>query len=100
MFATLCEQASGGVLTGPSVAALISLDDDLAHTRTSLASGTQELADLSSQLYISWDKILTDLEISHFGHENVYRERINTVRTRLLDPAANRSEVAGVAHER
>src|SRR4051812_27282719 len=46
------EQASGGVLTGPSVAALISLDDDLAHTRTSLASGTQELADLSSQLYI------------------------------------------------
>ena len=51
------------------------------------------LADLSSQLYISWDKILADLEISHFGRENTYRERIKTVRTRLLDPAANRSEV-------
>jgi hypothetical protein len=86
-------QASGHVLAGPALATLISLDDELAHTRTSLVSGVQELTDLSSQLYISWDKILADLEISHFGRENTYRERIKTVRTRLLDPAANRSEV-------
>jgi hypothetical protein len=89
-------QASGQTLAGPSLASLISLDDQLTRDRSSLASGVQELTDLAGQLYVSWDKILTDLEISHFGRENVFRERIKTVRTRLLDPATNRSEATDV----
>lgn len=86
-------QVSGGKLAGPQLGALVSLDEDVARDRASLASGVQQLTDLSGQLYLSWDKILADLEISRFGRENVYRERVRTVRTRLLDPATNRSEV-------
>ncbi len=57
-----------------------------------------KLTDLSGQLYLSWDRILADLEISRFGRDNVYRERLRTIRTRLLDVAANRSEITDEEH--
>jgi len=87
-------QVSGQKLAGPELARLVSLDQDLTRDHASLTSGVQQLSDLSEQLYLSWDKILADLEISRFGRDNIYRERIRTVRTRVLDLATNRSETA------
>jgi hypothetical protein len=92
------EQIARGKLAGAEIATLISADENLAQDRALLTSGSRQLMELSGQLYDSWDKILADLEISQFGRDNVYRERIKTVRTHLIDVATNRSEVTDEEH--
>src|SRR4051812_45227263 len=96
--APLREQAAPGKLGGPQLATLVRADEALASERKQLNDGAAELTSLSGQLYDSWDKVLTDLEISHFGRDNVYRECIKTVRTHLEDVAANKSQISNDEH--
>ena len=51
-----------------------------------------ELQSMCGQLYDSWDKILTDLDDSRYGDDQVFRERIKTVRTHLVDVASKKRE--------
>ncbi len=95
---TAREQAANGALGGPQLATLIATDDALANDKDAVATGAKQLTDLSGQLYNSWDKILADLEISQFGRDHIYRERIKTVRNHLTDPAAKKGEVTNEDH--
>jgi hypothetical protein len=88
------KHAAGGSVTGADIAALIDVEDNLAKDEAQLASGADDLRSLSGQLYDSWDKILTDLDAPDSGGERLYRERIKTVRTHLVDPASKKSAVS------
>jgi hypothetical protein len=77
-----------------SIATLLHTDDLLSQQATSIGAKTNELRDLSGQLYYSWDKILTDLDAPRFGSDREYRERIKTVRTHILDVPAKKSETS------
>jgi hypothetical protein len=77
---------------GNQLATLIETDDDLARDATAMASKAGELQSLSVQLYYSWDKILTDLDDSRYGSDQVFRERIKTVRTQFIDVASKKIE--------
>lgn len=81
-------------ITGPEIAVLIQTDDDLARDVQRLQSGAGELTALSGQLYNSWDKILTDLDVAQQGPDRLYRERIKTVRTHWTDVAAHQTETS------
>ena len=77
-----------------NIATLLHTDDLLGQQDTSIGAKTNELRDLSGQLYYSWDKILTDLDAPHFGSDREYRERIKTVRTHIVDVPAKKSETS------
>ncbi len=93
------EAASSGKANGNQVATLIETDQDLARDGTAIASKAGELQSLSRQLYDAWDKILTDLDDSHYGSDDqVFRERINMVRTHFLDVASKKTETTSDEH--
>ena len=74
--------------TSAAPAALIAEEDMLSRQVNTLGTQVQELQNESGQLYDSWDKILTDLDRPQFGPETLYRERLKTVRTHLIDVPA------------
>lgn len=88
----LREAAASGKVSGTQLATLIQTDDDLASDGRTLKAKANELHSLCGQLYVSWDKILTDLDDSPDGRYQFYRERIKTVRTHILDVASKKSE--------
>jgi hypothetical protein len=53
---------------------------------------SSELESLSGQLYDSWDKVLTDLDVERRDPERIYRERIKTIRTHYTDVASKQSD--------
>lgn len=87
------KDASAGKATGAEVATLIQADDALSNDAKSLTAKSDELRGLCGQLYNSWDKILTDLDVSHFGNRE-YRERIKTVRTHFIDVPSHKTETS------
>ena len=88
------KDAIGGKATGTEIASLIEEDDFLSQEKTGLPQQAQELGGLCSQLYDSWDKILTDLDVSHYSDDTIYREKLRTVRTHFTDVPAKKSEVS------
>jgi hypothetical protein len=84
--------AAAGKARGAELATLIQTDDALSNDAANLTAKTEELRSLSGQLYDSWDKILTDLDVSRFEGEPIYRERIKTVRTHFTDVASHKTE--------
>jgi hypothetical protein len=92
------QDAAAGKASGKQVATLIETEDVLAQEAKTLAAAPAELSGLSGQLYDSWDKILTDLDESHYGEDSLYRERIKTVRTHFTDVAAKKSETHSEEH--
>ncbi len=88
----LREAASSSKLSGNQLATLIQTDDNLAGDASTLADKTAELHSLSGQLYDSWDKILTDLDDSRYGRDQIFRERIRTVRTHLIDVSSKKDQ--------
>jgi len=92
------EAASSGKADGSQIATLIETDEDLANDGTKMASQAGELQSLSGQLYYSWDKIVTDLDDSHYGRDQVFRERIKTVRTHFIDVASKQVETTTDEH--
>ncbi|MBV9268654.1 MAG: hypothetical protein JO061_20975, partial [Acidobacteriaceae bacterium] len=88
----LRDAAANTKVSGQQLATLIQTDDHLTSDASTLNVKTAELHSLSGQLYDSWDKILTDLDDSGSGETQVFRERIKTVRTHLLDVPSKKSE--------
>jgi hypothetical protein len=86
------QDAANGKATGPELATLIEADDKLSTDATALQHDSAELQSLSNQLYFSWDKILTDLDVERDGRGRLFRERIKTVRTHFIDVAAHKTE--------
>ncbi len=86
------QDASTGKVSGPEVATLIHADGALAHDAEGMRVQENELVSLCGQLYNSWDKVLTDLEVTRDGRETVYRERIKTVRTHISDVASHTTQ--------
>lgn len=62
-----------------NVDTLIQADDTLGRDETGLTTGADQLKAMSGQLYVSWDKILVDLE------KDPYREKVKTVTTKKTD---------------
>ncbi len=90
--ATARQDAAAGKATGKEVATLIETDAVLSQQAKTLAAAPAEMAGLCGQLYVTWDKILTDLDQSHYGVDSIYREKVKTVRTRYIDVAAKKTE--------
>ncbi|MGH9612783.1 MAG: hypothetical protein ACRD4P_06875, partial [Bryobacteraceae bacterium] len=88
------KDAIGGKATGTEIASLIEEDDFLSQEKTGLPQQASELSGLCGQLYDSWDKILTDLDVSHYADDTIYREKVRIVRTHFTDLAAKKSEVS------
>lgn len=96
--AAVREAASNAKPNGSQLATLLQADEDLAHDESALVSKAAELQSLSGQLYYSWDKILTDLDDSRYGGDELFRERIKTVRTHLIDVASKKTETTSDEH--
>ncbi|MDQ6676433.1 MAG: hypothetical protein M3Z09_03960 [Acidobacteriota bacterium] len=71
---------------------LIAEEEALSRQANTLGVEAQELQNACGQLYDSWDKILTDLDRSLDGGKTLYRERLKTVRTHLIDVPLKKSE--------
>jgi hypothetical protein len=74
------DAATAGNASGPQVATLIEADNSLA-TAANLTAEADALSARCSQLYVSWDKILEDLDVEHGD----YREKVKLVKTRGTD---------------
>jgi hypothetical protein len=96
--AALRQQAASGKIGGAQAETLISTDSTLASQAQTLTSEPAHLTNLSAQLYNSWDKILTDLDESHYGDDPLYRERLKTVTTHYLDVPAKKTETHSEEH--
>jgi len=90
--------ASAGKASGKQVATLIETDNLLAKQAKTMTAAPAELGGLCDQLYDSWDKVLTDLDRSHEGEDEFYRERLKTVRTHFVDVAAKKTETHSDEH--
>jgi hypothetical protein len=86
--------AAAGKASATEVATLIETDDALSRAANELPKKAGELRGMSGQLYDAWDKVLTDLDVSHYGGDNIYREKVKTVRTHFTDVAAKKTEVS------
>jgi hypothetical protein len=85
-------EAAHAKLTGAEVAMLIHEDDGLAREADAFPHETAYLRDECGQLYIAWDKILTDLDVEHQHGQKIYREQVETVRTHFTAPGAKKSD--------
>ena len=88
------QAATSGKAGGPQIAALIQADDVLAKESANLTASADQLRGMCDQLYDAWDKILADLDVSREGSDTVYRERVKTVRTHLLDVAEKKTQIS------
>jgi hypothetical protein len=88
------QAAASGKLAGPQIATLIQADTVLSDAATGLSRNTEDLKNLSGQLYDSWDRILEDLEITDQDRAPLYREKVKTVRTHFVDMAEKKTETS------
>jgi hypothetical protein len=61
--------------------------DTLKSAATELPQQTEQIRNLTGQLYQSWDKILVDMEVRGVGGDKSYDQQIKTVRTQVADAA-------------
>lgn len=83
--------AATGDLAKVDAGALAAASDALAANAANLPKQASEVQSLTGQLYYTWDKILVDLDRLR-GDPPQFREKIRTVRTKLVDVAANKSD--------
>ena len=88
------QSAAAGKLAGPAVAELIRADDALQSESAAFTRDAEQLRAQCGQLYNAWDRILEDLDRAREGPEEVYREKLKTVRTHFVDVAAKKTEVS------
>ncbi len=77
---------------GLNYGALYDAGQSLHAAAAALPAKTEELKNLTGQLYDSWDKILVDLEVRRAGESRDYNEKIRTIRTHLTDVVAKKGE--------
>jgi hypothetical protein len=92
--AELRRKVAANDLAGLDYASLIGSSDALHQDALAIPQKSQELQDLSGQLYDSWDKILVDLDTARGGDRKLYKEKIRTVRTHFTDVAAKQSQTS------
>ena len=68
--------------------ALTAAEDALHESASALPRQADDVQALDGQLYYSWDKILTDMEVRGSGSARRYDQQIRTVKTRVEDAAA------------
>jgi hypothetical protein len=68
--------------------ALLGDADQLHSSAVALPGNAAELQSLTGQLYTSWDKVLTDMETRGIGSSKEWDQKIETVTTKVTDPAA------------
>jgi len=83
-------QAAAGQMAGLDFPALLDAADTLHTSAATVPQKSEEIKALTSQLYVSWDKVLEDLDFNGAG----CREKLKVVRTRLLDVSGARSEIS------
>jgi hypothetical protein len=88
------QAALGGQVNSQQVETLVRVDQELSSRANALTGDSNELRLLCGQLYDSWDKVLTDLDSARYGGDQVFRERIKTVRTHLTDVAGTKGETS------
>lgn len=81
------QTASNGKLNSQQISALVHADQVFSSTANALNADASSLRALCGQLYDSWDKVLTDLDSEHYGGDQVFRERIKTVKTHFTNAA-------------
>jgi len=84
------KQGLAGDFAHLDFAGLISAADGFQTEAANLPKETEELRDLASQLYFSWDKILVDMESS--GGD--YQQKLRTVRTQFADASAKSGTIS------
>lgn len=82
--------AAAGQMAGLDLPALLVAADTMRVSAEALPQKTTELNALASQLYVSWDKILEDLD----PDGGSCRQKLKVVRTRLLDVSGAKSEIS------
>jgi hypothetical protein len=88
------EDAAKGSAPGPEIATLIQANEVLERDAAKLTHDADQLRGACGQLYNSWDKILSDLEVAHREGETVYAEKLTTVKTHYTDVAAKKTDVS------
>lgn len=89
------QDAAAGKITGPDVVTLLHAGKDFQQEASALPSEAEELSKLCGQLYNAWDKVLIDLDVEKDGRDRLYRERIKTVTTHIIDVPSHQSETSG-----
>jgi hypothetical protein len=87
-------KTAGGDLSGVNTGALLAAADTLTTSAADQARQAQELKSLTGQLYISWDKLLVDMQARGEGNAREYDQKIRTVSTHITDAAAKTGETA------
>jgi len=87
------QDAAAGHASGAEIATLIQANNELQRESAKLPHDADDLRAASGQLYDSWDKVLSDLEVSNHGNEKTYAEKVTTVRTHYTDVAAKKTQV-------
>jgi hypothetical protein len=68
-------------------ASLVAAADSLKTAAADLPKASADLQALGAQLYVSWDKILVDMETRGIGRARSWDQQIRTVSTRVADAA-------------
>ena len=84
------QAALQGNSSDSQLATLVEAHETLSADARKIDTQPDELRNASGQLYDSWDKILSDLD----NTDNLYRERIKTIRSHLVDVASGQSETS------
>jgi hypothetical protein len=95
---TARQDAAAGKAAGKQVAALLETDQLLSEQAKTISAAPTELTSLCAQLYNTWDRILTDLDETHYGGDSVFRERVKEVTTHYTDVAAKKTETHSDEH--
>ena len=83
-------KAASGAATGAEAASLLTLGERLQGTADGVSKKVAEIQTLTGQLYLSWDKLLVDMQTK--GSD--YQQKIRTVRTQLANAAAKTGQVS------
>jgi hypothetical protein len=82
---TEARRAAAGNDSKVDFGALFAAADTLKTGAADLPRQADQLKTLSGQLYVSWDKVLVDMETRGTGTSRAYDQKIKTVRTMVAD---------------
>jgi hypothetical protein len=87
--AAVREKAEAGDYASVDYGALIGADESLGNTLQQLTSGADALNKLAAQLYVSWDKVLLDLD-----DDDGNKQKVRVVQTKYPDASLQNGQVS------
>ncbi|HUP05053.1 MAG TPA: hypothetical protein VMU19_13750 [Bryobacteraceae bacterium] len=91
-------QAASGSPAGLDYGTLLGAADQVHAASAALPANAAELQGLTGQLYTSWDKVLADMETRGVGSSKEWDQKIETVTTKVADPAGTNATTASEDH--